>query len=99
MNKELWEKAQTLSNREYSITIEQDTLLNDQKVFLIRHPELPGCKAQGKTINKAKANLDEARLEYIYALLESGLAVPEPNSSTQSFQPQSNNNRLYVFNV
>jgi predicted RNase H-like HicB family nuclease len=43
------------------------------------HPELPGCISGGETPNKAKQNLSDARIDYIYYLLEDGLQVPDLN--------------------
>jgi predicted RNase H-like HicB family nuclease len=42
-------------------------------------PSLPGCISQGKTKEEAVANIREAIQEYIAALLEDGLPVPEDN--------------------
>jgi len=81
MNSELWSKAQKLAKRGYDITIEQDTLSDGKPVYVVRNSELPGCKAQGSTIDVAKTNLDDARADYIYALLEQGLQVPAPSNT------------------
>lgn len=82
MNSELWEQAEKFADRSYDITVETDTLSDGQTVYLLRHPELPGCKAQGITLDEAKTNLNDARVDYIYALLECGLEVPVPASYT-----------------
>jgi predicted RNase H-like HicB family nuclease len=82
MNSTLWEQAEELARCLYAIAVEQDNLTNGQIVYLMRHPELPGCKAQGSTIDEAKANLDEARVDYIFALLEMGLDIPSPLTPT-----------------
>ena len=66
----LWEQAEHLASLSYTITIEGDRLSDGRIVYLVRNPELPGCKAEGATIDEAKANLDEARVDYIHALLE-----------------------------
>ena len=98
MNEKLWEQATRLAARQYDISIEQDELSNGATIYLFKHPELPGCKAQGKTINEAKANLDEARADYIYALLEMGLAVPEP----ASYRPETESvaeNKMYIIDA
>jgi predicted RNase H-like HicB family nuclease len=89
MNSVLWERAEELAARQYTITIEQDTLSNGQVVFVARHPDLPGCKAQGHSLDEAKKNLDEARVDYIYALLTAGLEIPAPTASIPFLKSQS----------
>jgi predicted RNase H-like HicB family nuclease len=42
-------------------------------------PSLPGCISQGQTKEETVANIREAIQEYIAALLEDGLPVPEDN--------------------
>lgn len=78
MNEDLWAKAEKLAARNYSMEFEKDVLSDGQVVYVARNPELPGCKAQGASIDEAKSNLDEARVDYIYALLDENLSVPEP---------------------
>ena len=41
-------------------------------------PELPGCMADGKTIEEAIANTEVIIKEWIEVTLERGLEVPEP---------------------
>jgi predicted RNase H-like HicB family nuclease len=84
---DLWEKAERLASRLYPITIERDHLSDGSVVYLARNPELPGCKAQGTSIQEATTNLEKAQVDYIHALLESGLPVPEP-SLRVDFIPQ-----------
>ncbi len=40
-------------------------------------PSLPGCVSQGKTREEALTNIKEAIEEYIAALKEDGIPVPE----------------------
>ncbi len=40
-------------------------------------PSLPGCVSQGKTREEALTNVREAIVEYVAALEEDGLEVPE----------------------
>jgi len=42
------------------------------------HPELPGCKSFGDTVEAATEALRDARATYIVSLLEDGLEVPQP---------------------
>jgi predicted RNase H-like HicB family nuclease len=100
MNSVLWERAEELAARQYTITIEQDTLSNGQVVFVGRHPDLPGCKAQGHSLDEAKKNLDEARVDYIYALLTAGLEVPAPVGSISAPISQSiRNGQLWIIDA
>lgn len=96
MSDNLWERAEELANRPYDITIEEDTLSDGRKIFLARHPQLRGCVAQGETINEATSNLDDARVDYIYALLDMRLDVPAPLSSKPSVAYQQN---TYIFDA
>ncbi len=73
-----WELAEQLASRGYNIEFEVDKLSDGTLVYMARNPELPGCKAQGATIEEAKANLDETRIDYIDALLEEGISIPQP---------------------
>ena len=46
--------------------------------YVATHPELPGCIAQGFTVDEAQAYLIDAKLEYIKRSLENGDVVPLP---------------------
>jgi len=83
MNKNQLQQAERLANRHYTINISQDTLSDGSIVFMARNPELQGCKAQGETPTDAVNNLREARIDYIYYLLEDGIDVPVPKSQEQ----------------
>jgi predicted RNase H-like HicB family nuclease len=45
--------------------------------WVVECPALPGCISQGKTKEEAIQNIREAITEYIAALEEDGLPVPE----------------------
>jgi predicted RNase H-like HicB family nuclease len=94
MNQNNWELAKRLADRPYSITIEQDTLTDGRVVYLLRHPELIGCKAQGASVTEAKINLDSARIDYIYAMLEMGLPIPAP-AATETVTNSSANSQTW----
>jgi len=76
----LKEQAEILADKPYSIDIMSDETVNGESVYLLSHPELPGCMAQGDTIGEAMDNLKDARIEYILSLLEDKLPVPSPFS-------------------
>lgn len=46
-------------------------------VYLARHPELPGCCAQGDTPDEARAALDEVRAAYLAHLAAHKLPAPD----------------------
>ena len=51
--------------------------------WVVECPSLPGCISQGKTRDEALGNIREAIREYIAALEEDGLPVPEDESQAQ----------------
>lgn len=76
----LKEQAEVLADKLYSIDIMSDETVDGKSVYLLSHPELPGCMAQGDTIGEAMDDLKDARIEYILSLLEDKLPVPSPFS-------------------
>ena len=63
----------------YPITVE--TFEEDGKVgYSLEIPDLPGCGADGNTLNKALSRLQDAKELWIRESLKSGLSVPEPVS-------------------
>src|SRR5258707_13997 len=84
MNKRLLEQAKQLASRNYQTIFERDVLSNGKTVFIARNPELEGCKAQGYTRDEAKENLDLARIDYIYSLLEDKITPTEPIASDET---------------
>jgi predicted RNase H-like HicB family nuclease len=88
-NPELWAEAQRLASSGYTISISEDTLSNGAKVYLLEHPELPGCMAQGATLEEAHQELRQAAISYLYYLLEDGLEPPSPMSSQTITATQS----------
>ncbi len=100
MADQLWEKARTLAARDYSVSYEVDEMPDGRYIYMVRNPELPGCKAQGDTIDEAASNLDEARLDYIWALLDENLPVPDPVETVvkpTSTIPSSDNVTIATF--
>jgi len=78
MSKTTHEQAVELAGRPYTLRIILDDSVEDEPLFVAINPELEGCVAQGETIQEAKSNLDEFRVEYILHLLENNLPIPEP---------------------
>ena len=56
---------------------------NDDNAFIVEVPELPGCMADGKTIEEAIANAEIIIKEWIEVTLERGLEVPEPKCKAE----------------
>jgi predicted RNase H-like HicB family nuclease len=78
MTSELQQQAGKLSDRPYSVEILHDETTTGEPVVVVSHPELPGCMAQGKNLEEALHELEQARFEYILSLLEDNLPVPGP---------------------
>ncbi len=61
----------------YKMEIVPDT---DEGGFVVAFPELPGCITSGDTLSHALANANDAKMAWIEAALEEGVAIPEPTS-------------------
>lgn len=48
-------------------------------------PDLPGCMAQGETIEEAVKNLEDAKRAWIEVRLEDGLEVPAPHEPVEEY--------------
>lgn len=51
---------------------------SDDGAFIVEVPELPGCMAEGSTVEKAIQKSETIIKEWIEVTLERGLEVPEP---------------------
>lgn len=51
---------------------------DDDNSFIVEVPELPGCMADGITVEDAIKNSEVVIEEWIQTTLERGLEVPEP---------------------
>lgn len=51
---------------------------NDDNAFIVEVPELPGCMADGATVEEAIKNSEVIIKEWIDVALERGLEIPEP---------------------
>ena len=78
MNGQKLQEAEKLASRPYQTIIFPDKSTEGELVYVALIPELPGCVSHGETVDEAKASLNEAKIEFIYFMLEDGLAVPEP---------------------
>lgn len=50
-------------------------------VYMAECPDLPGCMSHGSTVDEARQNLEDAKNEYVAALIERGLPIPGPESA------------------
>jgi predicted RNase H-like HicB family nuclease len=82
MSEQRWKKAEELAARQYLTLVNRETDEDGEYYFVAVNPELPGCRADGDTPDAAKKNLAEARVDFIYFLLEDNLPVPDPDSFT-----------------
>ena len=60
----------------YRVTIEQD----EDGMFVVEAPSLPGCVSQGKTRPEAMANIQEAIAAYMESLKKHDEPIPPPIS-------------------
>lgn len=51
---------------------------DDDNRFIVEVPELPGCMADGTTVEEAIKNSELVIKEWIEITMERGLEVPEP---------------------
>jgi predicted RNase H-like HicB family nuclease len=65
--------------RRYTVILEKE----EEGGYHVFCPVLPGCHAQGKTIDEGIRNIREAMQLYIDSLIEDGLPVPEEDVVVQ----------------
>ena len=90
----LMQEAERLAARPYAVSQEIDSLGNGERIYLLRNPEMPAVKAQGADLEEANRNLYEARVDYIYSLLEDNLTVPSPVAPSRT--ASSTNGRVWT---
>lgn len=73
---DLWVEAERLASGYQSYFMTHESLEDDSVVYLVHDTVLDGCRAQGKTSKEAIDNLNNARADFIHALLELGLPLP-----------------------
>ena len=64
-----------MTNLHYSMLIEWD---DDDKIFVVTVPELPGCHTHGDTYQEALENALEVIELWIEAAEKDGLPIPPP---------------------
>jgi predicted RNase H-like HicB family nuclease len=78
MNEKLLKEAKKLANQNYPVIVSKDKVSTGETIFLAKNPDLTGCMAQGNSIEEALESLVDARVDYIYSLLEDEMDVPSP---------------------
>jgi antitoxin HicB len=61
----------------YPITLEEFDE-NGKRRFALAIPDLPGCGAEGDTLEEARKRLEEAKEDWLSVSLDEGLPIPEP---------------------
>ena len=78
MNTTIARQIEILAKRPYTIEVMLDETTAGEPIYLVSHPELLGCMAQGESLEEAIDNLKNATKEFLMSLLEDGLPVPPP---------------------
>lgn len=84
MSEIMEQKARELAAQPYHVVISREDVEAGKQVFFLSYLELPGCVAQGETLEEAKAELEEVAYEYILGYLEDGVPVPAPYTTSQT---------------
>jgi predicted RNase H-like HicB family nuclease len=84
MSENLEQQARELASKPYHIVISREEIADGKYVFFLSYLELPGCDAQGDTLEEAKTELEEVAYEYILGYLQDGVPVPAPYATSQT---------------
>jgi predicted RNase H-like HicB family nuclease len=60
---------------QYRVILEQD----EDGIYVVEVPALPGCLSQGKTRSEALENIKEAIALYLESLTAAGEPIPSPS--------------------
>ena len=80
-SKEIDTQAIKYEKIEYPIKLYKEYEKNDT-YWVAEHPDLPGCMTHGITKEEAIANLDDAKISWIYTALSRGMSIPEPGAKS-----------------
>jgi len=72
------EKAHVLASQDYQVLVFPDSTTDGDAIYVAVALEIPGCNSFGYTVQEAMINLESAKVDFIYFLLEDGLPIPEP---------------------
>lgn len=67
--------------KHYSMTIQWD---DEDKIYIVSVPELPGCKTHGKTYEEAIQNALEVIELWLATAREFGWAIPAPRMAVNA---------------
>jgi predicted RNase H-like HicB family nuclease len=54
------------------------TFDENEQVYFVKYPDLPGCMMHGKTIEEAARLTEQVKNEWLKAAYEKGWKIPEP---------------------
>lgn len=80
-HKQIEIEVKKYENTEYPIKLYKE-YEEDDAYWVSEHPDLPGCMTHGDTKEEAIANLDDAKLSWIYTALSRGMSIPEPGAKS-----------------
>src|SRR5258708_7748520 len=69
-------------NHYLSLNYKKIVYKDDEGDYIVEVAELPGCMADGATLDEAFANLREAMSSWVTSRIEAGLSVPEPKEES-----------------
>jgi|GEM_PF-2022568 len=96
MSEGRWALAEKLAARMYDIVVLHDEASDGTPIYVALNPELAGCKSQGDTVEEAIANLNDARIDYIYSLLEDELPIPYPETKSTATGNKANSSSAVI---
>lgn len=79
---EIIEESEVYTSIDYPIKL-WTVVENECSYWVAEHPDLPGCKAHGKSKEEALARLDEVKAGWIYAKLCDKEEIPTPKSNEE----------------
>ena len=86
---DLMDTARELASRPYITIVLLDETTDGDPIYVALNPELKGLIVQGETVEEARGNLNETRVEFILDMLEDGLDIPGPQKIHGTFMPGS----------
>lgn len=54
--------------------------ITEDKTYLVKFPDLPGCLTEGETLEEALHNAKEALTGYLASIFDRDLKIPKPSS-------------------
>ena len=66
---------------QYRAEIRPEVQPDGTTIYMAECPELPGCMSHGATVDEARQNLEDAKNEYVAALQDRGIEIPDPSAA------------------